>query len=172
MAPVSARRHILSVPAGLGFSQQKEFHMLKHLSVVLLAGLSSAALLGVAQQPATKIRSVPIQPTSASSGPQMFSTYCAVCHGADGKGNGPAASALKSPATDLTMLSQRNGGTFPTDHVGSVLKFGVTNPAHGSADMPIWGDLMQTLTPASQNAGPVVHQRISNLIDYLKTIQK
>ena len=146
--------------------------MLKYLSVLLLAGVSSAALLGVAQQPATKIKSVPIQPTSAASGPQMFSTYCAVCHGADGKGNGPAASALKSPATDLTMLSQKNGGTFPTDHVSSVLKFGVTNPAHGSADMPIWGDLMQTLTPASQNAGPVVHQRISNLIDYLKTIQK
>jgi hypothetical protein len=29
------------------------------------------------------------------------------------KGGGPAAAALKAPPSDLTQISQRNGGTFP-----------------------------------------------------------
>src|ERR1019366_10393602 len=102
----------------------------------------------------------PIQQTSAASGQQMYVTYCAVCHGADGRGNGPAARALKAPPADLTTLSQRNGGVFPENHVNSVLQFGSENPAHGSADMPIWGDLMLTLHAGSSNPDGQVRQRI------------
>ncbi len=35
-------------------------------------------------------------------GAEVFATYCAVCHGPDGKGNGPAAAALVPPPPDLT----------------------------------------------------------------------
>jgi mono/diheme cytochrome c family protein len=143
--------------------------MSKYLSILLL----SAAVVAVAQQPAPKpkIKDVPIQQTSPVSGSQMYTTYCAVCHGPDGKGAGPASSALKYPPTDLTTLSQSNGGKFPSDHVGAVLRFGVENPAHGTPDMPMWGDLMGQLDPSSKNSAPIVTQRISNLINYLKTIQ-
>jgi mono/diheme cytochrome c family protein len=146
--------------------------MLKHLSFLLLAGVTSAAIVAVAQQPAptTTIKSIPIRQTSPTSGSQMYSTYCAVCHGADGKGNGPAAAALKTPAPDLTMLSKRNGGAYPESHVVTVLQMGAEDPAHGTAEMPIWGDLMKTLSP--QNSAVVVHQRIANLSDYLKKMQQ
>lgn len=146
--------------------------MSKLISIALTAGLVSAAMLGISQQPATNIKSVPIQQTSAASGQQMYSTYCATCHGTEGRGNGPAATALKVPPVDLTMLSQKNGGVFPANHVNSVLQFGVENPAHGSASMPIWGDLMLTLHAGSSNPDVQVHQRIVNLTDYLKKIQK
>ena len=146
--------------------------MSKYVSVLLAAALSSAALLGIAQQTATpKIKNVPIQQTSPTSGEQMYASYCAVCHGRDGSGNGPAAPALKMAPTDLRTLSQNNGGTFPSDHVAAVLQFGVSNPAHGTPDMPIWGDLMRTLNHNPQQGSMEVKQRISNLTDYLKTLQ-
>ena len=146
--------------------------MSKYVSVLLAAALSSTALLGFAQQTTPKIKNVPIKPTSVVSGEQMYVTYCAVCHGADGTGKGPAAPAMKANPTDLTALSNGNGGTFPSSRVLSVLKFGVETPAHGTADMPIWGDLMATLTPDSQRSRAEVQQRMSNLIDYLKKMQK
>jgi mono/diheme cytochrome c family protein len=102
----------------------------------------------------------------------MYATYCAVCHGAKATGNGPAAPAMKIPPVDLTTLSQKNGGVFPASHVSSVLQFGVQNPAHGTSQMPIWGDLMGTLHGTSPDTGTVVHQRIVNLTNYLKQIQK
>ena len=59
------------------------------------------------------IQHAPIKATSPASGGEMYKTYCAVCHGTDGKGGGPAASALKVPPTDLTQLSKKNGGKYP-----------------------------------------------------------
>lgn len=141
-------------------------------SFVLLFSATAAAFIGVAQQPTTTIKKVPIKPTSVASGQQMYTTYCAACHGANGTGNGPAAPALKVPATDLTTLSQKNNGSFPEAHVAAVLRFGVENPAHGTADMPVWGNLMETLGPASANKQEAVQQRISNLTDYIKQMQK
>ena len=147
--------------------------MPKYLSVALLAAsLSSTALLAISQQTTPKIKPVPIQPTSVTSGQQMYGTYCAVCHGRDGKGMGPAAPALKNAPPDLTMLSKKNGGKFPADHVNAVLRFGVSEPAHGSAEMPIWADLMHTLHPGEPKGGMIVQQRIKNLTDYLQQIQQ
>ena len=59
------------------------------------------------------IQHVTVKPTSAASGKEMYTSYCAVCHGTDGKGGGPAASALKTPPADLTLLSKNNGGKYP-----------------------------------------------------------
>lgn len=146
--------------------------MSKFHSVVLFAGVTSVALFALAQQTTPKVSSVPIQQTSVASGQQMYATYCASCHGAKGTGNGPTAAALKIPPTDLTVLSQKNGGVFPANHVASVLQFGVENPAHGSADMPIWGNLMLSLHKGSANPDVQVQQRITNLTEYLKKIQK
>jgi mono/diheme cytochrome c family protein len=142
------------------------------IKVALMAGFASAIFFVFAEPPTPNIKLVPIRPTPSVSGPQMYATYCAVCHGADGTGSGPAARALKTPPTDLTALSRKNGGVFPADHIQTVLKFGVTTPAHGSAEMPIWGGLMLTLGGTSPDSAMEVHQRIVNLTSYLKQIQK
>jgi mono/diheme cytochrome c family protein len=102
----------------------------------------------------------------------MYASYCAVCHGTSGTGNGPAALAMKAPPADLTALSRKNQGVFPADQINSVLRFGLKNPSHGSADMPIWGILMGTLHPASPDERMVINQRIVNLTNYLKELQK
>jgi mono/diheme cytochrome c family protein len=147
--------------------------MQKRVLIPILAGLIYASTsLAMAQQTTPTIKPVPIQPTSPVSAQQMYSTYCAVCHGTEGYGNGPAASAMKVHPSDLTLLSQVNGGTFPANHVMTVLKFGVENRAHGTPDMPIWGDLMLTLHGTSPDNVTVVHQRIVNLTNYLKQMQR
>lgn len=72
------------------------------------------------------------------SGRQMFKEYCAACHGADGKGRGPASASLRVPPADLTTLSQRYAGNFPVKYVTHVLRFGPGVSAHGSGEMPVW----------------------------------
>jgi len=93
--------------------------------------------------------------------------YCAVCHGKDGTGNGPAAAALKKAPADLTTLTARNSGKFPEARVYQFIQGDAEVSAHGSRDMPIWGDLFRQL---NTEAG-VANMRISNLTDYLKSIQ-
>src|SRR5581483_4785537 len=89
---------------------------------------------------AQTIKQVPPNPTSPASGEQMFNEYCAVCHGKDAKGDGPAATALKKSPADLTSLTRRNQGKFPEAKVFSVIKGDSNVAAHGSREMPIWGD--------------------------------
>lgn len=139
---------------------------------LLLGAFATASIAANAQQATPKINSTNIQPTSVTSGQQMYTTYCAVCHGTTGIGDGPAAKALKTPPTDLTTLSQKNGRSFPVLHVNSVLEFGTANPAaHGTAQMPIWGDLMGTLHTGG-DGDALVRLRLVNLTNYLKQIQK
>ena len=102
----------------------------------------------------------------------MFNTYCAVCHGADGKGGGPAAAALKDQPTNLAQLAKDNGGKFPEAHIYSVLQFGMEEPAHGSQDMPVWGSALRSLDKGSPSPDMLEHQRLANLTDYLKTLQQ
>jgi mono/diheme cytochrome c family protein len=133
------------------------------------------ALLAVAQQaqqtaPGTEkvIKHVPVKPTNAASGEEMYVNYCAVCHGKDGKGGGPAASALKVPPTDLTKLTANAGGKYPSLHVSSVIRGEADLPAHGSKDMPVWGPLFWRM---SQGHEAEVQQRIANLNAYVESLQ-
>ena len=42
---------------------------------------------------------------SRSRGRQLFHTYCEACHGADARGNGPAAASLPEIPEDLTQIA-------------------------------------------------------------------
>jgi len=138
--------------------------------VLSCACLFSTTMVTMAQQSQTTIKKTPIQRTSAASGQEMFNSYCAACHGKDAKGNGPAVAALKVPPPDLTTLSQRHGGKYPTMYVESVLKFGAENlPAHGTKDMPVWGPLLGSVS-GGINA-PQTTQRIYNLNQYIEGLQ-
>ena len=98
----------------------------------------------------------------------MFASYCAVCHGKDGKGGGPAAAALKTPPPDLTMLTSANGGKYPSMKVASVIRGEDTVAAHGSKDMPVWGKLFWSI---SEGHDAEVLQRVANLNHYIEAMQ-
>ncbi len=136
---------------------------------VLIAILVFAVVAFAQDQPKTQIKHVPIKATSAASGEEMYKNYCASCHGADAKGNGPAASALKTPPTDLTVLTKNNGGKYPAMKVASILHGEEALPAHGSKEMPIWGNLFWSMSGGHQAE---VQQRIANLNKYVESLQK
>jgi mono/diheme cytochrome c family protein len=137
--------------------------------ITALAGVfvfSGAA--GHAQSQSKEVEKVPIHMTSASSGSGMFKSYCAPCHGMDGKGDGPAATALKTPPANLTLLAKKNDGKFPANHVAYILSHGVTG-AHGSTEMPVWGPLFSQVSGRND---AMVQMRVSNLVHYLESIQE
>jgi mono/diheme cytochrome c family protein len=133
----------------------------------ILAAVLVALVAGAAASDKT-IKRVTTVPTSPASGQQMFNEYCAVCHGADAKGGGPAAPALNKTPADLTTLAARNRGKFPELRVFSVIQGDSETVAHGSRDMPIWGSVFQDM---SRGSAGEVQMRISNLISYIKSVQ-
>jgi len=142
--------------------------MLKSLFYIALAA-AVAIGIGYADQPASKVV-IPASKTSADSGKQMYISYCAPCHGVDGKGHGPVAAALKQQPADLTLLAKNNGGKFPSTHVASVLQLGASNPSHGTAEMPVWGPVFGKMDRDSIDTNSRA-LRISNLSRFLETLQ-
>lgn len=143
--------------------------VMKFISVaVIVVTISAFAVAQAPEKGTATVRHIPITNTPSNSGKAMFDSYCAVCHGKDAKGAGPAASAMKTPPTDLTKLAQQNGGKYPASHVAAVLRGQALTPAHGSQDMPIWGPLFSSL---SQGHEGQVQQRITNLADYIGGLQ-
>lgn len=108
---------------------------------MLVAVVALAAGPALAQTTAKKgpMKGTPI------TGDAMFKQYCVSCHGATGKGDGPYASNLTKPASDLTKISARNGGTFPEVKVRRYIEGADEVAAHGSRDMPLWGALFKGL---------------------------
>ena len=134
--------------------------------VLLMLAALAVAQQGPAQTPTVK--HVPIPNAPSNSGKEMYNSYCAVCHGTDGKGHGPAASAMKAPPTDLTVLAKNAGGKYPSAHIASVIHGQAALPSHGSPDMPVWGPLFSSI---SQGHEAQVQQRVTNLVKYIETLQ-
>jgi mono/diheme cytochrome c family protein len=130
------------------------------LVVAATAGLAGAALAQTATPHSL------VSPSMA--GRDLFTRYCAACHGTDAKGRGSAAQNLATPPADLTAIAHRRNGTFPRDEIRAIVTGNrALIPAHISNDMPVWGDIFQGLD-ANERVNRV---RINNLVDYLASIQ-
>lgn len=137
------------------------------VAVLFAALLFSSVAVAKAQDSTKTIKKEPITMTAASSGEEMFNTYCAVCHGKSGKGDRPAATEFKIMPANLTLLAKNNNGTFPEAYVAQVIQTGPRDAkAHGSKDMPVWGKLF-----ASLGDDATVKLRIHNLATYIGTLQ-
>jgi len=143
--------------------------VLKSSCIVLCVLIAMMMMVSAQDQPKTEIKHVPIKVTSPASGQEMYKTYCAVCHGIDGAGNGPAAEALKVPPTDLTTMASRNGGKYPSLRVAAIIRGEEVLAAHGTKEMPIWGSLFWTLSGGHDGT---VQQRVTNLNQYISSLQK
>ncbi len=113
------------------------------------------------------IKRVNARPTETLNGVDLFKEYCAVCHGSDAKGDGPAADALKKRPADLTQLARKNGGNFPELHVMNFIKGQDVVAAHGSRDMPIWGAIFSQMS-SNQD---LVQVRTYALLKYIEQLQ-
>jgi mono/diheme cytochrome c family protein len=133
-------------------------------AVLAAAVLAAFTLLARAQAPIPRDQPLIIKSTAGS---ELYKFYCSNCHGLDAKGRA-AASAGQPAASDLTLLSRRNGGLFPHDRVTRIIEHGsVDLPAHGPTGMPVWGAIFRGLEPNDT----LVEIRIANLVQYLESIQ-
>lgn len=110
-----------------------------------------------------------------SSGNRTYDRFCSICHAANAKGNGPFTKNLVVAPPDLTTLSANNDGVFPWMHLYEVIDGDEKMRAHGSSEMPIWGeafDLRNWGKGYTEYAEVIVRGRIFELLVYLNSIQE
>lgn len=136
-------------------------------AVVAVAGIALFCGIGAAQNK----QAAPVDTTrliDSIQGPNLFRAYCAVCHGANAKGGGPMAKALKTAPPDLTRITARNNGMFPLAKVRRIISGEDSLGAgHGTKEMPVWGPIFSQVS-WDLDLGRV---RIDNLARYLETLQ-
>lgn len=107
-------------------------------------------------------------------GRELFQTYCWQCHGSDATGDGPMAEMLAISTPDLTQLSARNSGNFPTAKTAQKVDGRAPLLAHGG-DMPIFGPVLesdQTIPLRLSDGQPMIlPMPLADLVAYLKSIQ-
>jgi mono/diheme cytochrome c family protein len=103
-------------------------------------------------------------------GRASYQRACASCHGDDARGWGPVAPALVSAPPDLTTLAVRFGGTFPRGHVIDVIVGRRNVAAHGTGEMPVWGERFGATGPGGVAAAHA-RRRLETLADYLESLQ-
>ena len=109
-------------------------------------------------------------------GKRDYNLKCASCHGLTGKGDGYFQPLLTVAPSNLSVLTKKNNGVFPTDRVVQTIDGRTDVSAHGPREMPIWGRDYALMggeiyfdVPYDGNA--FVRGRILALVDYLNRLQ-
>ncbi|MCD1619984.1 cytochrome c [Salipiger manganoxidans] len=108
-----------------------------------------------------------------SDGRALYGDYCAGCHGAAGRGDGPLAAGMTPPPADLTLIAARNGGELPRAQVLSTID-GYSRVHPDGPGMPEFGALLQgDLVPYDSGDGTLTPtpRRLVALLEYLETLQ-
>jgi len=112
----------------------------------------------------------------AAKGRVTYRVYCASCHGSMAKGDGSVAKYLKVVPSDLTQIRARHDGEFPSEDIAATIDGRNAVKAHGSREMPVWGDVFQS--PLSETErGPAeegeerAKRKIDELVLFLESIQ-
>ncbi len=148
---------------------------MRRFSIILASIAVIALVVAVEVAPAEEIQKAPITLKQAAlqDGHALYAELCAVCHGMDAKGKGPAAPALATPAPDLTQLALGNGGVFPTMEVQKTIAGQDMITAHGTLEMPMWGKVFEDARPDRKpgDRWGSAQLRILALTEYLESIQ-
>ena len=130
------------------------------------------AIAACASEASDRQPSAAPDPVLADLGESVFLRHCAVCHGESGRGDGPAAGALRVAPADLTRIATRRGGSFPEGEIARFVDGRFTVVAHGTREMPIWGQRLGEQIPDAGVSEEVVRGQISVVVEYLKSIQR
>jgi mono/diheme cytochrome c family protein len=134
--------------------------MLRAIIALWALALSSAATLwaaGVARD--------------VTEGRVLYTRYCASCHGLAADGHGPVAPVLRRSPSDLRRLAGRYGEPLVADGLARYIDGREQVAAHGSREMPVWGERFALPEPEASGRAPAVDSRIARIVAYLATIQ-
>ncbi len=110
----------------------------------------------------------------ATEGASLYQKNCAICHGADARGNGEIAGSLPVPPTDLTLIARRSGGKFDRAEVLSKID-GYSHKPSDETRMPEFGALLAgDLVPLDVGDGVLTPtpRPLAALLAYLEAIQR
>jgi mono/diheme cytochrome c family protein len=135
--------------------------------LTVIVGISGVAFA----QSSTKTR----PQANIAAGKELYHQNCSTCHGVDGKGPGPGSMynpesvepAKRVKPADLTALSERNSGKFPAERVRDAIYFKGSIPAHGTPEMPAWGNVFYLL----KSEPKLLEERVRDLTAYIESIQ-
>jgi mono/diheme cytochrome c family protein len=148
-----------------GFRTRKEIAMRRKLTGVLVNAVVFMVASGLAAAQAGS-KAATVEPVT---GKQIYSSYCALCHGSDAKGGGPFAAQLKVWPPDLTQLAKKNHGAFPEMRVSETIDGEFGKPSHGNSEMPIWGPVFRSMAHGHKDNAQL---RIKSLVKYLESVQE
>jgi hypothetical protein len=78
---------------------------------------------------------------------------------------------LVKPA-DLTTIARRNGGRFPFWGTMRIIDGRRTTRAHGSATMPVWGQVFRDAAGWNLARRAEVHGKLTFLTEHIRSIQE
>ena len=105
-------------------------------------------------------------------GKDLYMKHCATCHGPSGTGQDGVASRLfTKPPTNLTTLAKENGGKFPMMEVINVVKGDQPIAAHGTREMPVWGQILGRPLEEGMYGQDSADAQLLNIGKYLESIQ-
>ncbi|MDF1696264.1 MAG: cytochrome c [Saprospiraceae bacterium] len=103
----------------------------------------------------------------AAKGKVHFQKYCSQCHGADGTGIIVDTMGLQ-PANLTKIRASRKSDEFPILEIANKIDGRKMAKAHGSRDMPIWGEVFSEQEFMSEKE---IKGKLGELIAYLMSIQ-
>ena len=139
---------------------------MRSLSLFVFAGIAIAFAAYTAASGQEPMAAPPVTADEIPNGRDLFIGHCAICHGLDGRGQGPLAEAMKIVPADLTQIAVKHEGTFPDAKVSDVIRNGGAVLGHGSRAMLPWG-----LYFSERHKPAVGKARIKALVAYLKSLQ-
>ena len=108
----------------------------------------------------------------ANPGKTLYDKNCASCHGVTGKGDGTLAKLMTPKPTDLTQIAKKAGGKFPMIEVLGQIDGTLYIAAHGTNEMPVWGDRFTAETTAGLEDHAVVRGKLLLVTQYVASIQE
>lgn len=139
---------------------------MRSLSLFVVAGVAIAFAVYTSASSQEPMAAPPATADEIPNGRDLFIGHCAICHGLDGRGQGPLAEAMKIVPADLTQIAAKHQGTFPDAKVSDFIRNGGAVLGHGSRAMLPWGLYF------SERHNPAVGKaRIKALVAYLKSLQ-
>jgi mono/diheme cytochrome c family protein len=144
------------------------------LALVALPLVAIAGCGHLSGRPAVPAAPPGLEPADViESGADLYTQYCASCHGVTAHGDGPAAASLKPPPGDLTRLGPRWGTPLDRERLAAFLDGREAPHAHGSPAMPVWGEQLYAGEREESPAREAARRgTILLILEYLETLQQ
>ena len=107
---------------------------------------------------------------AVAEGRRLYRIYCSGCHGAQGRGDGPAADDLGPAPADLTVIQRNNDGVYPARKLEKSISGLDSEPGHRRREMPLWGFAFRE-TGSDADQTEAVEEKIRKLVKYIESIQ-